>query len=172
LEEWVEVNVEKAEKNKSSVIIVDAKKELDKGVKFSKVAKKYSMGIMAKNGGAMGWFKKDYLVRELKNSVESLNIGEISDILESKVGFHIVKLDDKKNIGDEIFYNVSQIFIPKLSFAEWLEDEIKNMKVRVFISGYKWDADSGFVEFENEQMQKFEKNILNNSIDDPSLLGL
>ncbi len=62
---------------------------------FRSMAKSESAGPEAAEGGQMGVFQKGQLPAELETAVLSLQPGEISAILESSYGFHILRLDEK-----------------------------------------------------------------------------
>jgi peptidyl-prolyl cis-trans isomerase SurA len=84
------------------------KRRLDEGGDFAAVAKQYSEDPNAENGGDLGFIGKGTL-SELKfeEAVFSLNVGQTSDIIESRLGFHIVNIVAKK---DQMVH-VRQIFV-------------------------------------------------------------
>ena len=171
LEKWSEKNIGKKEKEEAKKKITEAKERIDSGDTFEKIADDVNSKQLLK-GGHLGWFKKEYLVSELQNTVVSMKKNEISGIIESKLGYHILKLNDKKNKDGEELYDLSQIFFPKMTFADWLDKEIKRMKIEVLLVGYKWDNKNGVVEFKDEKMKEFEKKSLNNPQRDVSLIAL
>ena len=61
---------------------------------FNKVARKYSNGPFAKNGGEMGWLNSSDLPDLFVDKIIKLKKNEVSFPFESKNGLHIVKLDD------------------------------------------------------------------------------
>jgi peptidyl-prolyl cis-trans isomerase SurA len=67
-----------------------------RGDDFSQLAKVYSKGPEASEGGVLGYFKKQELVRELEEAAFKLKPGEISDLVRSPAGFHILKVLDRK----------------------------------------------------------------------------
>ncbi len=67
-----------------------------KGGNFAELAKKYSMGPSAKNGGELGWFKKGEMVPEFEKVAFSLKKGEISEPVKTRFGYHIIKVEDIK----------------------------------------------------------------------------
>lgn len=102
---------------------------------FDKVAKKYSNGPFAKNGGEMGWLNFNDLPDLFVDKIIKLKKNEVSYPFESKNGIHIVKLNDIKSFKqDKVFssqYNINQILIkqsPIISEDDILKklDNIKN----------------------------------------------
>lgn len=66
--------------------------KLKKGEKFEKLAKEKSVGPSAKNGGDLGYFKRGDMVSEFENVAFNLKIGELSDIVQTDYGYHIIKV--------------------------------------------------------------------------------
>jgi peptidyl-prolyl cis-trans isomerase SurA len=88
--------------------ITNIKKRLDNGEDFTAVAKQFSEDPNAENGGDLGFIKKGTL-NELRfeEVAFSLNPGQTSQIFESRLGFHIINVIDKK---DQMVH-VRQIFV-------------------------------------------------------------
>ena len=146
--------------NESKKQIEEAKQELEKRKSFAEVAKSHSMGSTAEIGGEIGWITKDQMIKDISSYVFSMEKGKRSDILESSLGFHIVEIEDKKIENDKELIKIRQIFTPKKIFAEFLSEEMSKMKIIIFTKDYYWDKESLRVEFKNQEMKEFEKNII------------
>ncbi|MCP4582802.1 MAG: hypothetical protein GY839_14425 [candidate division Zixibacteria bacterium] len=66
------------------------------GEDFALLAKAYSGDGSASKGGDLGWFKRGDMVADFENAVFDLTPGDISDIVETQFGFHIIKCLDKQ----------------------------------------------------------------------------
>ena len=95
-----EDDVEKV-KQKASGILKDIKKDPKK---FEDYAKDLSQDPeSAKNGGSLGFFKRGVMVKEFEEVAFTLDKGEISELVRTDFGFHIIRLDDIK--GDQVSFN-------------------------------------------------------------------
>lgn len=66
------------------------------GENFAELAKQYSEGPTGSKGGELGAFGRGQMVKPFEDAAFSLNEGEISDIVETEFGFHIIKLEKIK----------------------------------------------------------------------------
>ncbi len=75
----------------------DLLKQLKSGAKLEDLAKKYSEDPgSAKQGGSLGWIGKGQTVPEFEKTAFSLPKGQISDLVKSSYGFHIIRVDEKQ----------------------------------------------------------------------------
>lgn len=160
LEKWLEENDGEEQKIKSKKDADLISKKIKDGDDFDSLSLQVSENGGSETGDRLGWFKKDQITKEIRGSVLKLKKGEVSDVLESKMGYHIIKLNDTNNLEGEDILDISQIFFPKMSFATWLEGKIKDMSVMIPLVEYKWNKESGLVEFKDKKMEDFENNSL------------
>ena len=109
LQKFYEQNKEKfktGEQIRASHILVKTEKEakdiLDKikaGGNFEELAKKYSVDSSAAKGGDLGWFGKGSMVPVFEKAALALKEGQVSDVVKSDFGFHIIKLTGKRAAG-------------------------------------------------------------------------
>ena len=131
-QEYTEIN--------ASHILVKTKNEavsiinkLNNKSQFSELARAYSIGPSAKNGGNLGWFGPGQMVKEFEKAAFLLEKGNISQKpIKTKFGFHVIKLNDMRNAKpkklNEIKNNIIEK-ITKISLSN-LENKIrKNEKV-------------------------------------------
>jgi len=80
----------------------DILKQLKSGANFEELAKKYSedTGVAgqpgsAQKGGLLGWFRRDAMVAEFEQVAFSIPPGQISGIVKTDFGYHIIRVEDK-----------------------------------------------------------------------------
>jgi len=150
--------------------IIKAEKELKNGREFSEVAKTYSEGSTSQEGGDLGWFEKEQLLPKLAEIAFSLEEGKTSGIIESELGYHIIKLEEKKSEAGKDMVKISQIFTRQFLFSDWLEGQMKNMKFFIPSRDYYWDQENSVVEFRDENLKEFEKKVLEDIQGDASMI--
>jgi len=133
------------------------KAELSDDRTFSDVAQKYSEGSTASAGGIMGWFSDGQLQDEIGKQIFAMEKGAHTDVIETPLGLHIVQINDISEMDGKKMVHVSQIVMKKKTLADFLNERIGNMKVKVFQSQYKWDAGKALIVFTDESMDEFEK---------------
>ncbi|HDK35633.1 MAG TPA: parvulin peptidyl-prolyl isomerase, partial [Bacteroidetes bacterium] len=71
------------------------------GANFAELAKKYSDDKTTRDkGGELGWFELSQLkIKEFRNIADTLKIGEVSEPFKTRFGYHIMKLNDKREGG-------------------------------------------------------------------------
>lgn len=72
---------------------------LKKGEEFAEMAKRYSEGPTAKDGGDLGTFERGQLSKQLEDATFSLNKGGLTDVIQTKTGFEILKVVDHYQAG-------------------------------------------------------------------------
>jgi peptidyl-prolyl cis-trans isomerase D len=87
--------VEEARKKAESLL-----QQLKAGAKFDDLARKNSDDkTTASEGGALPWFQRGAMVPEFEQVAFSLPKGQISDLVKTSFGFHIIRVDDKREAG-------------------------------------------------------------------------
>ena len=131
---------------RASHILVKSKEDaqkvlqrLKKGESFSKVAKEKSLDPgSAQNGGDVGFFSSGQMVPEFESAASRLKVGETSQPVKTKFGYHIIKVTDKK-VGPPVdFDKVRNLIYQRLSaekqkgiFDSYIEDLKQKFKVEM-----------------------------------------
>ena len=88
--------------------------ELAAGADFAELAKEKSEGPSSKNGGDLGYFSADKMVPSFSDAAFALQPGEVSGIVETRFGYHIIKLEDHKDAWLPSFDEVKEHLRPQL----------------------------------------------------------
>jgi peptidyl-prolyl cis-trans isomerase C len=130
---------------KASHILVKTEKEasdilaqLKGGAKFEDLAKKFSTDSTASKGGDLGWFPKGAMVPEFDKVAFSLKEGEMSGIVKTQFGFHIIKVTGKRPAGitpfEEVKEQIKSNLLPAKQqeiFTKMKEEMKKSAKISI-----------------------------------------
>lgn len=78
------------------------------GADFGELAKKYSEDASAANGGEIGWIVRGQTVKEFEDVAFSLKPGQVSELIKTIYGFHILKVLDKQTAHLQTFEEVKE----------------------------------------------------------------
>lgn len=129
--------VSEDEKKKSKAKAEDVLKQIKGGASFEKLAAEMSDDTGSKNkGGDIGFFQKGRMVPEFEKAAFSLKSGELSDVIETAFGYHILKLEERKEPKTEPFDKVREKVRKKVF------DDFKAAKVEEFVNKMMEKADA------------------------------
>jgi len=106
------------------------RKELLAGADFEALAKGNSTCPSSQQGGDLGYFGQGQMVPAFEKAAFALKKGEISDVVETQFGYHIIKLTDRK-AAEKVDFKEAR---PRI------EDYLKNQKVGVAVNDYLTEA--------------------------------
>ncbi|QKP75050.1 peptidylprolyl isomerase [Bacillus amyloliquefaciens] len=92
----------------SHILVTDKKtadeveKKLKKGEKFETLAKEYSTDNSKDNGGDLGWFDKKSMDETFSKAAFGLKVGQVSDPVKTKFGYHIIKKTEERGKYDDM----------------------------------------------------------------------
>lgn len=100
------------EKEKALLALEDLRALVKSQEKFAEAALRHSQCPTAMDGGTLGVVKRDQLYAALEPAAFALEVGEISAVLESPIGLHIIRCDEILPSGmlpfDEVFANITE----------------------------------------------------------------
>jgi peptidyl-prolyl cis-trans isomerase SurA len=127
----------------------EIQRRLDAGADFVELAQRFSEDLnSAKLGGDLGFFARGTLMASFEEVAFELGPGEISDIVRTDVGFHIIKLEERD--GEKIRVRHILIQVPQLP-----EDEDRTMETLEFLRGRILSGDESF----EEAARKYSEDI-------------
>lgn len=102
------VTTEKRKPEEAEKRAKDALAEIKSGTRFAEAAKKYSDDPSGKDGGDVGFFKSGTLDAALAGPAEKLEVGDTSDVIQTKYGYTIIKVIEKLRPGIPAFEEVER----------------------------------------------------------------
>lgn len=111
----------------------EIKDKLDAGEDFAELAKEYSTDGSASRGGELGFFGKGEMVEPFEEAAFAMEIGAISDLVESEYGFHIIKVTNIKETYEDFADDIEQILIDEQSKSpdDVVIELIKEAKIEI-----------------------------------------
>lgn len=91
-----------------------AKALLDTGLDFEEVAKQKSTDVTAQRGGDLGYFQQGQFVPEFERVAFALKVGEVSAPVQSRFGYHIIRLNDRVEPKIREFRSVKKVVEERL----------------------------------------------------------
>ena len=117
------------------------KQRLDGGANFDALAKEHSQGPNAAEGGLIGWVQRGGdRFPELEQSIFALAEGATSDIIETRWGFHLLRIDERQEAGQAAYDEARAEIEPMLRrrygeerYRKWIKELRKRSRVREFL---------------------------------------
>ncbi len=131
----------KLKNNNQKIIAQDILDKIRQGENFEEIAKKESDDEITKEyAGDLGFFGKGEMVQEFEQAAFNLKIGEISEVIETSYGFHIIKVTDKKEDAEGVETTRASHILIKTSdnYNEWLRVNMTDARVIVLVPGFIW----------------------------------
>lgn len=112
-----------------------------KGEDFAQLAAQYSDDDSKSQGGELGYFKPDEINDKILAAVSKLKTGQISEVVKTSHGFHVVKVEEHQEAGVRPLKDVSEAIRQKLvqqqmesQFRHWVNtDLIKDHSVQTYL---------------------------------------
>ena len=80
---------------RASHILVKTYDEIKAGKSFAEAAEEVSLCPSGQNGGDLGFFSKGMMVKPFEDACFSMEVGEISQPVQTQFGWHLIQLTDK-----------------------------------------------------------------------------
>jgi len=126
----------------------EIRKRIDQGEDFAKLAEQFSEDPgTAPKGGDLGFFKKGQMVKPFEEAAFSLNPGEVSPVVKSQFGFHIIKVE---SVEEEKTQSLEEV---RSALEEEIKAEKANETVRreARLAGSLIYRSGNLVQYANEQ---------------------
>lgn len=94
--------------------IQSLKQKIEDGAQFSDVARKESQGPSAKRGGSLDYITRGEMVTPFSDAAFSLDVGEVSDPVKTRYGWHLIKVEDRKQATESSYESVSDTIVERV----------------------------------------------------------
>ncbi|MBX7255803.1 MAG: peptidylprolyl isomerase [Candidatus Hydrogenedentes bacterium] len=137
---FLPANSEPETRAKVKAHLEELRSEIDAGSDFEELANQYSKAPGSEDGGLIGWVERGDLVHQLEDTVFGLKPGQLSEIVETDGGFHLLMVDKREEAGLAPLAEVRKDIEPILRTAaagvhykKWIEDLKRRSSIQVFI---------------------------------------
>jgi peptidyl-prolyl cis-trans isomerase SurA len=116
--------------------LLELKEKLDnKAATFEDLARQYSQDSFATKGGDMGWLYPGDTVPEIETAMNALKPGEVSGIVQSPYGFHLIEVVERKSedVSKEKERNLARQVIRERKTQEAMEDWARQIRDRAYV---------------------------------------
>ncbi len=136
----IKPDASESEKAEAMKKIKQAQEKLKKGDDFAEVAKASSEGPSAAKGGDLGYFGRGQMVKPFEAVAFTQEPGKVSDVVTTKFGYHLIKVEDKKpettvpleTVKPRIEQYLKQEEVQK-EVKQYIEKLRKEAKVEIFL---------------------------------------
>ncbi len=136
----VDAGAAEAQKAEARKKIENVQQKLKDGADFAELAKEYSEGPSNAKGGDLGYFRRGQMVGPFENAAYAMKTNEVSDIVETRFGYHIIKVYDKKpeqtlayaDVKDKLSQRMQQEKVEKEA-NQYINQLKKNAKIEKYI---------------------------------------
>lgn len=136
----VDAKADEAKKAEARQKIEEVQQKLKDGGDFAALAKEYSEGPSGAKGGDLGYFRRGQMVKPFEDAALAMKPDEVSDIVETRFGYHLIKVYDNKSerilsydeVKDKIIQRMKQQKIEKEAI-QYVDKLKKDAKLEKFI---------------------------------------
>ena len=136
----VEADATDAQKAEARKKINDIQLKIKNGGDFAELAKQYSEGPSNVRGGDLGYFRRGQMVKPFEDTAFAMQPNEVSDVVETRFGYHLIKVYDKKpeqtlayaDVKEQIGERLKQEKAEKEA-AQYVEQLKKDAKIETFL---------------------------------------
>ena len=130
----VDPKADESQKAAARKKLEEIRRRLLKGEDFVTLAREFSEGPSKVKGGDLGYFGRGQMVKPFEDAAFALKIGELSDVVETRFGYHLIKVTGK---NPETIIAYADI---KERLQQYLKDEKVQQEVTVYVEELKTKA--------------------------------
>ncbi|MGD8985334.1 MAG: peptidylprolyl isomerase [Desulfobacteraceae bacterium] len=112
----------------------ELRQRLVKGEDFVTLAREFSEGPSSVKGGDLGYFGRGQMVKPFEDAAFALNEGELSDVVETRFGYHLIKVTGKKPETIVAYVDIKE------RLGQYLKEQKVQQEVTVYVEELKTKA--------------------------------
>jgi peptidyl-prolyl cis-trans isomerase C len=127
----VESDATDLQKTQARIEIAKIQQKLKDGQDFAALAREHSQGPSGENGGDLGYFGRGEMTEPFEDAAFALNPGQVSEIVETRYGYHLVKVVDKQPESIMTYAEVKDQLnqrLKKQRIGQAVRDYVENLK--------------------------------------------
>ena len=135
---------------KARALIDDLHRRLSGGADFAQLAKQYSEDPHAESGGSMGWVAQGELLPELDQTLFALEPGQLSNPIQTRLGFHLVRVDERRTATSLSLLEANTAVYQQLyerkfkeAFQRWLAELLRKAYIEIVPTGEATSSAAG-----------------------------
>ena len=136
----VDANTSEAKKAEAKEKITEIQQKLKDGGDFAELAKEFSEGPSNVKGGDLGYFRRGQMVKPFENVAFTMKPNEVSEVVETQFGYHLIKVYDKKSqqvlayadVKDKLTQRLKQQKVEKEA-TQYVDKLKKDAKIEKFL---------------------------------------
>jgi peptidyl-prolyl cis-trans isomerase C len=113
----------------------EIRKEAEGGTDFAELAREHSQGPSSEQGGDLGYFPRGKMAKPFEEAAFALKTGDVSDVVKTRFGYHLIKLEDRKPEGTVPFEEVQD------ALRNYLGTEAVKEAVKSYVRQLRQDAE-------------------------------
>jgi peptidyl-prolyl cis-trans isomerase C len=131
----VPADADEAKKAAALASIQSLKQRIDKGENFANLAMEYSDCPSKAKGGDLGFFSREQMVQPFSEAAFALQPGQVSDVVTTRFGYHLIRLTERKKAQTMAFNDVKE------EISNRLRQEQEEKRIADYLEKIKKNAD-------------------------------
>ncbi len=130
----VDPQADESQRAEARKTIEGIQQKLQKGEDFATLAKESSQGPSSAKGGDLDYFRRGQMVKPFEQAAFALKLGELSNLVETRFGYHLIKVIDKKPETTILYEDIKE------KVGQYLKDKKVHEEVGLYVKKLKEDA--------------------------------